>query len=188
MIYLRRPNHKRRDFKEYAYIEFDPSTLTFKEFMDRVGEALTTIMDRKFDYATFLVDTYIEVLCEEHDSDMRVGYYKTYGGALLDNGTHSQSDLIYAAVDAMNEMFQNPNEDTPWLKECRFTFSNRVQAIRTSRGRRAGTSTMDDPRTTLFEDNEFIVNEMHYREKAENEYFEKIAQSVKKTKKRKTSL
>lgn len=181
MIYLRMPNYKIRNFKEYSYIEFDPYTLTLKEFMDKVGKILTSIIDRRFDYDTFLSNTYLEIKYEEHDSDMRIGYYETCGGALLDDGTHSESELIYAAADIMNEMFQNPNNETRYLKEYRFTFSNRAQAIRSSSGNGSLQFIMDKPTINMFDDNESIIEEMDRRKEEIRKFFERIARPVNNT-------
>lgn len=129
---------------------FDPSKESLKSFMDKMKEILEG-MDEQFDYATFFNNRYLEVRYNVYDHEMRVGNYISRAAVILEKEC-TDEELIYAAADAMNEMFADPNEEASKLKRYRFVFSGDVEAIGHSKGNSSILSAMDKPSLGLFDD------------------------------------
>ena len=145
---------------------FDPSKHTFKYFMDRMKEILED-MDEQLDYATFFNNRYLEIRYNVYDHEMRVGNYITRAAVILEKEC-TDEELIYAAADAMNEMFANPNEEASKLKKYRFVFSGDVKAIGHSKGNSSILSAMDKPTFGLFNDLDAVRRLLLDQEKQSN--------------------
>lgn len=145
---------------------FDPSKNSLKSFMDKMKEILGG-MDERFDYATFFNNRYLEVRYNVYDHEMRVGNYISRAAVILEKEC-TDEELIYAAADAMNEMFADPNEEASELKRYRFVFSGNVEAIGHSKGNSSILSAMNKPTLGLFDDLDAVRRLLQGQEKQLN--------------------